>query len=35
MNNKFSIKENAREMENCKAENIPEKCFLQKLLEIA
>ena len=26
--------EDMRKMENCKADNIPEKCFSQKLLEI-
>ena len=34
MNNKSSTKEDTRKMENCKADNIPEKHFLQKLLEI-
>ena len=29
-----AIKEDTRKMENCKANNIPEKWFLQKLLEI-
>ena len=31
---KSSIKEDTRKKENCKANNIPEKHFLQKLLEI-
>ena len=34
INKKPSIKEDTRKMENCKADNIPEKRFLQKLLEI-
>ena len=34
MNNKSSTKEDTRKMENCKADNIPEKHFLQKLIEI-
>ena len=29
-----AIKEDTGKMENCKANNIPEKWFLQKLLEI-
>ena len=33
-NKKSSIKEDSRKMENRKADNIPEKRFLQKLLEI-
>ena len=31
---KSLIKEDTRKMENHKADNIPEKCILQKLLEI-
>ena len=31
---KSSIKEDTRKMENCKTDNIPEKRFLEKLLEI-
>ena len=34
INKKSSIKEDTRKMENCKADNIPGKRFLQKLLEI-
>ena len=34
MENSKAIKEDTRKMENCKASNIPEKRFLQKLLEI-
>ena len=34
INKKSSIKEDMRKMENRKADNIPEKRFLQKLLEI-
>ena len=29
-----AIKQDMRKMENCKASNIPEKRFLQKLLKI-
>ena len=32
--NSKAIKEDPKKMENCKANNIPEKGFLQKLLEI-
>ena len=32
-NNKFSIKEDPRKMENCKTDNISEKRFSEKLLE--
>ena len=34
MGNCKAMKEDTRKMENCKANNIPEKRFLQKLLEI-
>ena len=34
VNKKSSIKEDTRKMENWKSDNIPEKRFLQKLLEI-
>ena len=34
MNKQSSIKEDMRKMGNCKANNIPENSFLQKLLEI-
>ena len=34
INKKSSIKEDMTKMEKCKADNIPEKRFLEKLLEI-
>ena len=34
INKKSSIKEDLGKMENCKADNIPEKRFLEKLQEI-
>ena len=34
INKKSWITEHTRKMENCKADNTPEKRFLQKLMEI-